>query len=77
MLAYPLDTCRRDVYKYSIEKFSVHRYFEGQFTTISEADDELASEPSHMRVTDAAEQVHYYLILLSGCSIYVNVYVLT
>ncbi|KAK1371641.1 hypothetical protein POM88_037733 [Heracleum sosnowskyi] len=33
------------------------RYFEGQFTTISEVDDEIASEPSDMRVTDAAEQV--------------------
>lgn len=33
------------------------RYFEGQFTTISEVDDEIASEPSHKRVTDAAEQV--------------------
>ena len=47
-----------DLYKNRSDSFPVCRYFEGQFTTISEVDDENASEPSHMRVTDAAEQVH-------------------
>lgn len=56
-MAYPLDTCLDDVHKDSNDNFPACRYFEGQFTTISEVDDDLASEPSDMKVTDAAEQV--------------------
>ncbi|KAK1362819.1 RNA cytidine acetyltransferase [Heracleum sosnowskyi] len=33
------------------------RYFEGQFTTISEVNDEIASAPLHMGVIDTAEKV--------------------
>lgn len=36
------------------------RYFEGQLTPISEVDDvENVAEASHVRVTEAAEKVHF------------------